>query len=499
MKPSCALLVPSFAFVLSCLLAGCTVVQTDEGDDDDVVQPPTKAFVGVDGVTIQDVAIYQGVKRMLAQGGQQTGSNVPLVAGRDALVRVFYWTAGNATGRAITGRLEIGGGEPIDVQAQLVQASSEPDMASTINFIVPGDRIGATFDYRVSIGEIVDGDGAHDNPTAHHPVQGLESHAVEGPKNTLRVILAPFRYDYDGSGRLPDLSPERIEQYRTRLLQLYPVSNVEVTVREVTPWSQPIYPNGQGWQEIGITTFGFRSQDGASADTYYYSVFKPAESMYQFCAGGCLLGVTLLNDQPTDVGNPQLRLALGVGFDEVATSTAAHELGHAHGRPHAPCGFGLDPNSIDPQYPHAGGSIGVWGWDIVGQQLIDPSTYTDIMGYCDTQWISDHNYAALLARGKNVNMAWQKPPMIRAASYELVTVDQHGNASWQARVPGTEVDAEGSHPVDVIVEGGVERVNATFYRYDHLPGGWLLVPTPQRKVLRIETRIDERRLAVEVP
>ena len=39
--------------------------------------------------------------------------------------------------------------------------------------------------------------------------------------------------------------------------------------------------------------------------------------------------------------------------------TAAHELGHSHGRNHAPCGMGLDPSSIDPAYPHDGGKIGV--------------------------------------------------------------------------------------------------------------------------------------------
>jgi hypothetical protein len=490
MRFTCALMVPLFVAL------GCTS-STDVEDDDEqtgVDPKPTTVFVGVDGVAVQEVSVYQGVKRVLAQGGQAVGSNVPLVAGRDALVRVFY--TATDVGRAVKGRLELEGGDPIDVDAQLVAASAEADYASTINFIVPGDRVGQMFNYRVSIGEVSKDLDAPDHAGAHYPAKGLESHAVEGPVNTLRVILAPFRYDADGSGRLPDLSPERVEQYRTRLLQLYPVSNVEISVREPTPWGQPIYPNGGGWEQVGLTTFGFRGQDGASPDVYYYAVFNPTATMYQFCAGGCLLGVTLLNDQPADVGNPQLRIAMGVGFDETATGTAAHELGHAHGRPHAPCGFGLAPDSIDPQYPYPEGAIGVWGWDIVSRSLIDPAVYSDIMGYCDTQWISDYNYAKLLMRGKNVNLPMYHPPMGR--NYELITVDEHGVAEWRGSAPAEEFT--GSVPVDVTVEGGgVDRVAGGFYRYDHMPGGWLLVPTPARKPLRFEAIIGERRLAVNVP
>jgi hypothetical protein len=466
------------------LLVACS--SEDEEGGKKKKEDPHAALVGVQGVAIQEVSVYQGIKRVLAQGGQTAMSNVPLVAGRDALVRVFYSAGPEAVGRTVVGRLELEGGDPIDVQATLVAQSNDADLASTVDILVPGDRVGENFTYRVSIAE--QDQGSDDNPTAHHPQVGFETHLVEGPQNTFRVVLAPFRYDADGSGRLPNLSPERVEAFRQRLMQLYPVSAVEVTVREPQPWSQPIGPDGSGWQDVGIATFGFRGQDGMSADVYYYAIFNPTASIAQFCGQGCLLGVTLLNADPPDVGNPQLRLALGVGFDEVATDTAAHELGHAHGRQHAPCSsFGPLPDGIDPQYPYPGAQIGVWGWDMFGGQLVDP-TRTDIMSYCDNQWISDYNYSGLLSRAKNVNLPLMHGPMAR---HEILVVDATGQAAWSDAVDAPEVGDEGGFDVDVTVEtGAVERVTAHYYPYDHLPGGWLIFPTPAERPVRVEAVVD---------
>ena len=121
--------------------------------------------------------------------------------------------------------------------------------------------------------------------------------------------------------------------------------------------------------------------------------------------GADRLGVTLLNDEPADIGNPQLRIAIGVGFESRAADVAAHELGHSHGRGHAPCGPGGSlPDGIDPAYPYDDGVIGVHGHDFYEDELLDPSESTDIMGYCDDQWVSDYQYRALHERGQNVNL-----------------------------------------------------------------------------------------------
>jgi len=474
------------ALLAAFMWAACSVETTVDDDDDDSGsggQAPN--LVGAADVSIREVAIYQGIKRTLAVDGTIASSEVPLVAGRDALVRVFYSTP--RAGATVTGRIEFGTGETLEGEAVLVAESTDEGLETTVNFNVPGALVGATFDYRVSILE--EGPNDADNPAAHYPAAGLESHVVEGPQNTFRVVMAPFQYNADGSGRVPDLSEPALEVYRQRLLQLYPVSNVEMRAREPVPWGGVIQPNGTGWQEVAIEAFGLRGQDGESEDAYYYAIFNPADSFPQFCGQGCLLGVTLLNADPPDVGNPQLRIALGVGFPEVGPDTAAHELGHAHGREHANCGPGLDPQSIDQNFPHPGGQIGAWGYDIVNRQLMPP-TMTDIMGYCDNQWISDYNYRALLDRGRNVNLP--DGVIDEGFGYQLIAIDGEGEVTaWKdvADVPSVRFGRNNVSAAIFSSVGPTQR-EGTFFRYDHLPGGWLLLPKTEHETTRVEAVVN---------
>jgi hypothetical protein len=69
--------------------------------------PPTEpAFVAAPGVTVERVAMDQGVERDLMLDGEDVDeSAVPLVAGRPGVVRVFYTTDDAYDGREVTGRL----------------------------------------------------------------------------------------------------------------------------------------------------------------------------------------------------------------------------------------------------------------------------------------------------------------------------------------------------------------------------------------------------------
>ena len=76
-----------------------------------------------------------------------------------------------------------------------------------------------------------------------------------------------------------------------------------------------------------------------------------------------------------------------------------HEIGHNHGRAHAPCGAAAGP---DPEFPYRGGTIGGWGYDERRRGLVRPNAF-DFMGYCQPRWISDYNYTALWERIIAVN------------------------------------------------------------------------------------------------
>lgn len=442
------------------LLLGCGGSSDDSGSGG-----PQPEWIGANGIRLTKVAIYQGPERVLMQDGVSVPSTVPLVAGRPAFVRLFHQTDAAYDGQQVLARMQLAGQPPIEaVVGPLGPVSVQEDFGTSIGFHLTGDQVGPTLDYSVAF--LQQGESANDNPAA----RWSEVVPVEGKKNTLRIVMVPYRYDADGSGRLPNLSPEQLEVFRHRFMGMYPVSNVELTVHEPVAWNQTISPTGQGWQQVGINLYSLRLSDNASDDVYYYGIFNPATSLYQYCGGGCLLGVTLLNDDPPDVGSVQLRLALGVGFDKEAPNTAAHEIGHSHGRGHVNCGYGVDPSSVDPGYPYAPNTIGGWGWDVLNALPIDPS-HTDIMGYCENQWISDYNYGKLFVRTQNVNLE-SVVSVPGGIAYDVIAVDGLGSTAWLK-------DVRRSRPVagkPLTVRAGASELQAIFVPYDHLPGGWLFVP-----------------------
>ncbi len=475
--------------VFASLLASLVALSACDSETSTETTPPEPKLYPAAGVTITEVAIYQSLKRTLAKDGAATPtSDIPLVEGRDAMIRVFFDTSGDYDGEKVTGHLVLDDGEPIVAEGKLFGPSSEGSLASTVNFFIPGDRIGPSFTYSIELLQ----KAKSENSAARYPGSGTDTVTMDAPKQTFRVVIAPLRYDYDGSGRLPDTSEAAVEVYRARLAQIFPVSNVEIFLRNPQPWDEEIGPGGQGWQEVIEETIGFRAADESPNDYYYYSLFNPEPSFAEWCGGGCLLGLTLLNDMPADRGNTLLRIAAGIGYDGYGPDTMAHELGHAHGRLHAPCG---GPDGVDPDFPHSGGKIGTWGLDPNTGALFDPQITTDIMGYCDFSWVSDYTYKALMNRGSAVNLPkWEKPDNDRAV---ILSLSGDGEIKWGHTVDVPRNLAGRRHKARVREFGGAPRdVEATMLTYDHLPGGIIIVPNVSEGVSEVELTLPERTVLV---
>lgn len=465
----------------------------------------TAATVGAAGVTVTRVDLYQGLRQTLMRDGAAQPLTLPLVQGRASMMRVFFRTDASYDGQPVVARLSVEGAPPQELSFALPQntESNEAEYFTTLNFQIPGEQVGATLPWRVDVLQ----DHGAEHAAARYPAQGFEGTNVEGQPNKFRVMMVPFRYDADGSGRVPDVSAEQVKRFRDRFFTLYPVSDVEVTVHDPVPTSVTLSPNGNGWQSVGFQLAQLRSSEGIPDDVYLYGFFDPAASLLSFCgAGGCLLGVTLLNNSPPDVGSVSLRLALGVGFTEnlpgstgalklgidtnTAADTAAHELGHAHGRRHSPCAPGNQIQDVDPAYPHPGARIGEWGFDLVAQYLYPPDQWTDIMGYCSKQFVSDFTYRALYERMQRVNL----PQALGRFEYQIVGVDGEGAAALGPRVTLGE-PALGA-PVEVRAtdeDGTVRALVGQRLDWDHLPGSWVLVPVRRGDLVRAELTLAGRR------
>ncbi|MBK6695559.1 MAG: hypothetical protein IPG50_25605 [Myxococcales bacterium] len=447
--------------------------------------PPPSAKLAT-GLAIAEIALFQGVKVTVAKAGAKATRTVPIVAGRDGLVRVYVTPENGYVAKAVRAELHLvsdGKGLPIAVDTKTIAAaSSDNAMASTFNFEVPGANLPAGVTFFV---QLID-EGAAPVPTAtanaaQYPVNGVaESLDVAAGPGALKIMLVPMRYGADGSNRVPDTSPAILEELRKKTLELYPVPAVNITVHDPVQFGGVISGTGAGWDAALASVTQLRMQEKPAADVYYYGVFAPGTTLTNYCTGSCVLGLSNLASSVTDASQ---RASIGVLYNNAATfGTLPHELGHAHGRRHAPCG---GVAGADPSYPYQDGTIGVFGYSIVTKQLKNPGATTtphDFMSYCGPEWTSDYTFKALFDRGRALGGAQVRslaaPPVSRSLRFLF---DRQGVLTWRDAPPFETTEALGGDPRVVTFKDAAGTVvgEATAHRYDygHVDGGYFLVPS----------------------
>jgi hypothetical protein len=177
-------------------------------------------------------------------------------------------------------------------------------------------------------------------------------------------------------------------------LQTFPVRSAATyrTAGTIT-WNLPLTdaPSCSGcctpnWVALNAAVQAVRIADGNHTDVLYYGLLASGIPM------GPIVGC---NSGGVSTGS------VGQGV------TMAHELGHACGRPHSPCGTPGDPlyPAYEPSDP-AGtptASIGEYGLDINTGTVMSPAMFKDFMSYCGPRWIS------LFVTGRLTNNAMLDP------------------------------------------------------------------------------------------
>jgi hypothetical protein len=327
---------------------------------------PPDPLVGAPGVAIADIAVYQGVKRPLVANGALATSDIPIVAGKDAMIRVFAHTDGAYDGQPVTARLHLGDGPPIELVQAVNGSPADDSLDTTLNFQVPGAAMSAGADFSVELLQASKGAGS--SPAARFPASGAAPLGAKSSGARLSIVLVPISYGADGSNRVPDTSAAQIQAYRDMMFAIYPTPQIDIQVHGAVAWANGIKPDGTGWGDLLDGLAALRQQEAPASDAYYYGIFNPADSVGSFCGGGCTAGLGYV----AGPGDASFRAAIGLGWQEVSEATMAHEIGHNHGRNHAPCG-----TSGDPAYPHPDAQLGVWGYDLVHGTLFAPDTTKD--------------------------------------------------------------------------------------------------------------------------
>ena len=480
-------------------------VEPDPSTDGDPTDKTTPAPPLVKGLSITDVAVFQGVKVPVVTKGKavsKTTRNAPVVAGRPAVFRVFVTPSSDYTATEVTAELRLVSGTtrlPVVKDTKTITAASvDTTISSTFNFEVPAESLLAGVTYQVLLtakgGEVPT--GAVDT---RFPKDGGVADLQTEASGKLKIVVVPVKYDADGSGRVPDVSPRQLDLYKATFMARYPATEVEVTARATWSYPSAISANGSGFSAVLNAITNLRKADGVASDVYYYGAFAPKTSFSSYCGGGCVTGLsTVVESAKTSF----LRASVGVGFPgDDSANTAAHEVGHAHGRNHAPCG---GTNGTDPDFPYSDGSIGVMGYNILEKTFLSATRSHDMMGYCPNEWVSDYTYAALFDRIAAVNggtvsaasggggsSAQARANLATIArgtqTFRTATLEADGSVSWGGEFEADDEPTSGQvRAVTYLAANGtsVGTHTAHFYPYDHLPGGVLVVPAAPQAATR---------------
>jgi hypothetical protein len=475
-------------------------VRTNEADaapsdagakgDGDSAAPRTMNALAKD-VPVQEIAFYQGVKvDVVAKAAKVAQYNAPVVAGRDALVRVFVAPDARFTSRPLVAELTlVNGADTTVLKANLTPtgASTDATLGSTFNFDVAGASLTDKTKFSVAVRDPAVTTTAVETGAAEYPQAGTpELLGVQSSGPQLKVVVVPIQYAADGSNRVPDTSAAQLETYRKTMYSMYPAAKVEVTARAPWKFTSAITADGTGFSQALQALQRLRHSDGVDDDVYYYGAFSGASSFGAYCGSGCVTGLSGVGEDASDA---LVRASLGIGFTGNESAwTMAHELGHAHGRYHAPCGGAA---GADPDFPYTNGGIGVWGYNLLTKQLVASSKGKDLMGYCTPEWISDYTYQALFDRMQFVNGAKATTGQLDSpAEYRYVNIGADGALSWGETITlGTRPGGAARELSWLGADGAVVATGtAHVYTYDHLPGGYALVPEGPSGASRAEIR-----------
>ena len=323
---------------------------------------------GADSVLVSLPLVY------LTQAIQRPEGDVPLVAGRQALLRVFVvadrenaFFDPEVVATFTQGREQIHRAVLTVADNQMPTSAYEGDISTTFQAVIPGEVIADSIDMVV----VVDSAGALplvDGSETRFPEVGRYSlEVVETPPLELTVVPILYAEDPDSSvldwtnGITAD-SPQ-VGLFR----HSFPFSEFSATTRE--PHITSINPVEDQWSLL-IEMEELYNADEATG--YWYNV---ADS-----DNGYVRGLAWFNGW----------VSLGKPWD----TELAHEVGHNLNLRHAPCG---NPANTDPNFPHKLGNIGAWGYDFRDGSALHPIRRRDIMGYCyDRGWLSDYYFEKVL-------------------------------------------------------------------------------------------------------
>ena len=313
-----------------------------------------------------------GASVYLTQAVQSWDDPVPLLAGEPALLRVFVTAShgGTVTMPDVRATFFVDGVERhsvfIAAETQLIPSEvMEGDLALSVNAEIPDWVIVPGLEMVIE----VDPEDALDpalGVTKRIPEEGRLAVDVQ-PVPSFHLTMIPFLSETQPDlTTVDDVSAMAADPDGHELLRdvrtLLPIVELTVVARE------PVVISTPDSRRILAQVEAMRIMEGGAG--YWMGVWD----------GRLNPGIiTATRGRAYSGGQASMSVR--------KASTMAHELGHNLSLGHAPCG---SPSDVDPWFPHFGGSIGAWGYDVDRESLVTQQA-ADVMSYCThgTYWISD--------------------------------------------------------------------------------------------------------------
>lgn len=347
--------------------------------------PSKSASVAVTVTQSQSGAANLDIAAMyLIQSVQQLDNSVKLVANRDAVARVYL--RGSRTGiGATTVRVRVYQGNTVlqTFTANVNPALTVDESCCSANITIPANLI------RAGISILADADPnnavAESNETDNtFPLNGTPLALNVATVPDFNITLVPVRQNRSGQLGVANAS------VLSTLRSVWPLATVNVRTR-TTPLAIDYALVSSSFDEWSFLVRDMETARRADPQAqYYYGLVRVS---YTSGVLGLAGGIPALSAVGVDEGS-------SFGAQE-AKFTLAHEMGHTIGLRHAPCGGAAGP---DPAFPFNDGRSGAFGMDVASGNVVKLPSGTDIMGYCDNQWVSVYNYRNVFdIRARNPN------------------------------------------------------------------------------------------------
>lgn len=417
---------------------------------------PERVCEGVTGgaeLSVSHVEVTQGI--------QDVNNEVPLIAGKPTLVRVYVDCGEGCTAvEDVTGELEI---QTASTQLTL---TLDNDAITAVHTDWQNQRgeLDTTLNFVILPGEVNLAGTTTFTPKLNGESGDPQTFTFE-PGENIPIAVLPVRYRHNGIDVSP--SPEMAPSGHWWASRVFPVVPQPIVLPEMT-WTGSCFGNyciDDDLREIRVAFFFMRLR--AYLELHNMLSDQDADLIYAWWPHTVYRGGT---------SNAQARTALGGDDPQYYSQTFAHESAHLLGRPHTDSGSqnncGNPSPGLPSDWPYTTATIQEWGLDLSEygsalSPLKDPARTYDYMSYCwvpfgpnnevkGPPWTSPHTFERIYTQSPTSNTIQNSSSYVTEQSYLMISglVFSNNTASLEPSwmIPSTTVPGNPLAGTDYCVE-----------------------------------------------